>query len=347
MATLIDTSCAREYLWTDVNGRVRSKTRMVPHSNIPCGLWTYDGSSTGQAEPGDSDVVLRPCREYNDPFRDPGRVCGDSLVLCDTLLPDGSTPHNTNTRQRAVEVLDRAERYAPMFGAEQEFFLVNQWTGLPDQVMGSGSSGLSGNGRHYCGVGTSVARTRVYAEEVLERARAAGISLTGMNLEVAQGQCEFQVCAVGIRAADDLIVLRYIMERVGEGYGYDISYEPKLISGDSEFNGSGCHVNFSTQAMREQEAGAIQEAIDRLALHHNDYIHLCGTGNSARLTGTHETSSSELFTWGRSDRSASVRIPLQFGENGGDPQYIEDRRPGANIDPYIVFSAIVSTVCDV
>ncbi|MEZ5268025.1 MAG: hypothetical protein R2789_05475 [Microthrixaceae bacterium] len=44
-----------------------------------------------------------------------------------------------------------------------------------------------------------------------------------------------------------------------------------------------------------------------------------------------------------SDRGASVRIPWQVARD--QKGYIEDRRPNANIDPYVVSRIITNTVC--
>ena len=62
-----------------------------------------------------------------------------------------------------------------------------------------------------------------------------------------------------------------------------------------------------------------------------------------RLTGQHETCSYKEFRYGVSDRGASVRIPWQVARDRKG--YIEDRRPNANCDPYVVTRLIIDTVC--
>jgi glutamine synthetase len=69
---------------------------------------------------------------------------------------------------------------------------------------------------------------------------------------------------------------------------------------------------------------------DRISLHLKHY----GAGLEDRLTGEHETASYKEFKYGVSDRGASVRIPMQTDLDGKG--YLEDRRPCANIDPYVV-----------
>ena len=57
-----------------------------------------------------------------------------------------------------------------------------------------------------------------------------------------------------------------------------------------------------------------------------------GAGIEDRLTGKHETASYKEFSYGVSNRGASIRIPLQAEREGKG--YLEDRRPNANINPY-------------
>jgi glutamine synthetase len=62
-----------------------------------------------------------------------------------------------------------------------------------------------------------------------------------------------------------------------------------------------------------------------------------------RLTGKHETSSYENFSWGIGTRNTSIRIPNQTAKDNRG--YFEDRRPASNIDPYRATSIIFKTCC--
>ena len=66
---------------------------------------------------------------------------------------------------------------------------------------------------------------------------------------------------------------------------------------------------------------------------HLEFIENYGSKNEMRLTGKHETQTIDKFSWGVSDRGASIRIPHTVIENDWSG-YLEDRRPGANADPY-------------
>ncbi len=79
---------------------------------------------------------------------------------------------------------------------------------------------------------------------------------------------------------------RYILNRCAEMYNIVISIDPKPIPGD--WNGSGCHTNFSTEKMRRAPDGLkhILAGIGRLAEKHKEHIAAYGEGNERRLTGT-------------------------------------------------------------
>ena len=67
-----------------------------------------------------------------------------------------------------------------------------------------------------------------------------------------------------------------------------------------------------------------------------------GAHNEQRLTGKHETQSIDEFSYGVSDRGASIRIPISTVEDGWKGR-LEDRRPSSNGDPYRIASVIIST----
>ena len=328
-----------EYVWVDAFGNPRSKTRVIyqktPENmedlNLP--FWNYDGSSTGQADGKDSECILKPQSVFPDPFRG-----GDCLmVLCDVYNPDMS-PHSTNTRHKAVERFALWPDTKPMFGLEQEFFLMKK-----DKVLGFSGDDVSmeAQGNYYCGNGSNNAIGRDCVESAFKRCILAGIHVTGMNAEVAPSQWEIQVCATGINAADQLVMMRYILNRTAEMYGLWINYHPKpLVEGD--WNGSGCHVNFSTETMRADGGyDAILDAIKKLETNHQKHIEAYGDDNHLRLTGKHETASMESFSYGVADRGASIRIPRDTDRD--KKGYLEDRRPSSNMDPYVVTSLILET----
>lgn len=333
-----ETNILAEYIWIGGTGMdLRSKTRTLdftPTSPDDLPLWNFDGSSTGQAPGKDSEVILRPVKITRDPFRRDPNI----LVLCECLKPD-MTPISNNTREAAKQKFDKDLDAQPWFGLEQEYTLFEADGKTP---LGWPRGGFPGpQGPYYCGNGTECAFGRAVVDAHYKACLYAGVRISGVNAEVMAGQWEFQVgpCE-GIDSGDQLTLARYILKRVGEDLGVIVSFDPKPVSGD--WNGAGCHINFSTRQMREKGGyDSIVRAIEALGEKHKEHILVYGAGNERRLTGQHETASMESFSYGVADRGASVRIP-RFTERDGCG-YFEDRRPASNVDPYVVTSKLFET----
>ena len=325
-----------EYIWIDGYGNLRSKTKcgFLGNNLQDMPIWNFDGSSTNQASGNDSEIILKPIRMVKDPFR-----TGENyLVLCETYLPSG-VPTSSNNRTQAMIIFDKYASEVPMYGLEQEFFIMSH--GTPNYFLKTSESNVSPQKDYYCGVGGDNIIDRHIVEECLNNCLYAELGITGMNAEVAPSQWELQICGIGVEVADGLVLLRYIVNRTLEKYNLQMDITPKPIKGD--WNGSGCHVNFSTKKMREQGGYKyILESINKLEKCHNESMKYYGVNNSERLTGLHETSSFENFSYGVADRGASIRIPRDTEKNNCG--YFEDRRPGSNIDPYLVCSHILD-VC--
>ena len=323
-----------EYIWIDgtqPTPKLRSKTKTVGVGEEPP-MWGFDGSSTGQAPGERSDCVLRPVFTCADPIRKGNNI----LVLTEVLLTDFS-PHPTNTRAACAEA---AEKYADqeiVFGIEQEyvFFQGNRPLGFPDAGFPAPQGG------YYCGVGDDEVFGRPAVEAHLDACLEAGLGIFGINAEVMPGQWEFQVGTLSpLEVSDHLWVARWLLYRITEEFGINATLYPKPVRGD--WNASGAHTNFSTKAMRSNYQACI-DAAEALGRNHDSHIAHYGEGIEERLTGLHETCSYKEFRYGVSDRGASVRIPWQVEVEGKG--YIEDRRPCANIDPYVVTRLIMDTVC--
>ena len=324
-----------EYIWLGGENELRSKTRVL-QSISDLSDWDYDGSSTKQAEPSDSEIILRPGVIFLDPFRGELNI----LVICSTYKQDG-TPLPNNHRDHAVKVFEEDEDAVPWYGLEQEYFLFDVETNMP-----IGFSESKTQGQYYCSVGSLNAFGRNIAEEHLHACLRAGINISGINAEVAPGQWEYQVGpCTGIEAADQLCAARYILERISEEYGVYVCLDPKPLKNgewNSEWNGSGCHTNFSTKKMREENGIVeIYAAIELLGKKHDEHMKVYGEGNELRLTGKNETSSFHKFSYGKADRNASIRIGNKTIREGCG--YFEDRRPSSNMDPYLVTAKIFET----
>lgn len=340
-----------EYIWLDKENNFRSKVKVIIikdeslfhsfYSNIEFYPdWNYDGSSTNQATTEDSELFLKPARIYENPFRRNTINTKHVIALCEIFTKNGPL----SSRNDTVTILNKYIDEHPMFGLELEFFLFKDKKplGMPDYP----NSFPEEQGKYYCGIGTSKAIGRNFIEEVFENALKMNLSLTGLNAEVAPGQWEFQICNIGIKACDDFMMIKYLLERTAEKYDYEINYDPKPIKGN--WNGSGCHINFSTFSMREGKDGKkgidiINLALEKLKVKHVEHMEIYGKNNEERLTGKHETANYEDFTVGIANRGCSIRIPnLTVLKKKG---YFEDRRPASNIDPYLACSKILETCC--
>ena len=325
-----------EYIWldgTEPTAQLRSKTKIVKSSlsmKMKPPLWGFDGSSTNQAPGENSDCVLSPVLTCSDPLRGGENM----LVLCEVMNTDG-TPHASNTRDACELVHEEYKNQHVLFGLEQEYTFFRD-----DRPLGF-TKKQKEQGDFYCGVGPDNIYGRAIVEEHLDACLKAELTISGINAEVMPGQWEFQVGPLSaLRVGDQLTVARWLLMRIAENHGVTVSFAGKPATGD--WNGAGCHANVSTAEMRESYDACIRacEALgERAVFHIKDYGH----GIEQRLTGKHETCSYKEFRYGVSDRGASVRIPWQVERD--QKGYIEDRRPNANCDPYVVTRLLTETIC--
>lgn len=344
--------------------------------------WNFDGSSTGQAPGDDSEVILKPCRVFKDPFRPRSDGVDNILVICDTWTPQGE-PLPSNTRAIAMKSFEGNEDQEIWFGLEQEFTLFNLDEKTP---LGWPVGGMPSRpqGPYYCSVGPANNFGRHITDCMYRACLYAGIACSGTNGEVMPGyvtylslvflrgcmplsrvckyisftsqlynhthssnhyysQQEYQVGpCVGIDAGDQLTASRYILMRVCEDFQVHCTLHPKPIV-DGDWNGAGMHTNISTKSMREPGGMEhIKKAIYKLGAKHKEHIAVYGEGNELRLTGKHETASIEKFSFGVANRGASVRIGRDTEAEGFG--YFEDRRPSSNADPYLVTGKIAETI---
>ncbi|MEO7600553.1 MAG: glutamine synthetase beta-grasp domain-containing protein, partial [Opitutus sp.] len=287
-----------EYIWLDGYtplASLRSKTQIKEFASLPkledLPNWGFDGSSTQQAEGKSSDCVLKPVAVYPDTTRKHG-----VLVMCEVMMPDGKTPHPSNSR---ASIPDDADTW---FGFEQEYFFFKD--GRP---LGFPEGGFpSPQGPYYTGVGFKNvgAVAREIVEKHIDITLDAGINLEGINAEVAKGQWEFQIFGKGSKsAADQMWVARYILTRLCESYEIDIEWRCKPILANFnqplDWNGSGMHANFSTKYMREVGGKPyFEKLMEAFNKFRDEHIAVYGPENHLRLTGLHETQSIDKFSYG-------------------------------------------------
>jgi len=338
-----------EYIWLDgyKTQNLRSKIKVIDSSmlkydsentidieSIP--VWNFDGSSTMQASGDDSECILKPCRIYKmiDSLID-SRL----YILCEVMNTD-MTPHKTNTRFKLSKNKDKGNDF--WWGFEQEYFITSK-NGIPVGFPADGYP--EPQGEYYCGVGNKNVKLRKLATNHMYECLYLGIDITGINAEVAIGQWEYQCFAKDtLKACDDLWMSRYLLYKLSEDINVNIVLDPKPVKGN--WNGSGCHTNFSDKMMREDNNPRYYKSIlSSMRELHKDHIAVYGEDNGNRLTGEHETQHIDKFSSGIGDRGSSIRIPIATVKNNWNG-YLEDRRPSSNCDPYLVADRIIKTVCN-
>ncbi|KAH1005778.1 glutamine synthetase 2 cytoplasmic isoform X1 [Dendroctonus ponderosae] len=335
-----DTKTQISYVWIDGTGldlRMRTRTlSFTPCNYKDCPNWSFDGSSTFFSTPEQSDNYIVPIAMYADPFR----RGNNKMVLCETFSHD-KKPTKTNHRQCCIEVLNKVCEQEVMFGFEQEFYLIGP---QGDPYGWPCGSTPKSSGKNYSGIGSQ----RVVGREVLECIYRcclySGIEIYGTTAERAYGQWEVLTGpTLSIKAADDLWMARYIIQRVAEEFGLSASFKANLVK-----NGvpSGLHTNMSTKCTRD-DGGLkhIQDYICKLEKNHktDQKYYDCSEGKhlKERLTGRHHTCNIEKFKSGVGDRTACIRIsPAVADKKKG---FFEDRRPCSCADPYNIITALVNT----
>ncbi len=332
-----------EYIWLDADNNFRSKVRVINLGSNIDSPWNYDGSSTNQATTESSEVILKVVATFNHP------LLNGKLNVCATY-DINNNPLNNNHFHKANEIFNNKLDENPWFGLEQEYFLYkdNKPLGLVfknteyDNQLEPIKQSLEQSNKYYCShinqdqLGVKIAHTHLMA------CVKAGIKISGINAEVVPGQWEFQIGPVeGIDAGNHMMAARYLLERISINEGIQVNYHPKPLS---NYNGSGCHINFSTKSMRENNGlEIIMKSIDKLKNKHDYHMEHYGTENNKRMTGRHETASFDKFTYGVGSRNTSIRIGYDTYNN--KKGYFEDRRPAANIDPYLTTSILFETCC--
>lgn len=365
-----------EYIWIDGTAptkQLRSKTKVIRRvdqihhtdDNLLEAFpeWGFDGSSTQQAPSHNSDCILKPVRVVVNPFHSPdvlevsmGGMRGEIyhhtayLVLCE-VYDSGDNPHTTNTRAPLRKLMEAGGNALSAWVAfEQEYTLFDKARPLG---FSTDRRYPAPQGPYYCGVGPEEVYGREFAEDHLKACLDANLLITGINAEVMPGQWEFQCGGPEgdpLLVSDHLWLARWLLRRVGETMDLNPVLDQKPVPGD--WNGAGLHTNFSTALMRktltpeEAIAGVYgMQSIESMCkvLEQRVYDHLAvyGNGLASRLTGHHETAPMSDYCWGVGDRTASVRIPLHVARKGYG--YLEDRRPGANADPYEVSLVMVES----
>ena len=208
---------------------------------------------------------------------------------------------------RASATAKRYASFEPWFGIEQEYTFIQN-----ERPLGWPEHGYPApQGPYYCGVGGDKMPGREIVEAHTAACIKAGLAIEGTNAEVMMGQWEFQIGVLAPPAiGDQLWMARWLLFRIAEDFGVvrDASSRSRCSATGTA---PGAHTNFSTKQMRaagrlgRDHRGAARRSAPGCASTSPHY----GVGIEERLTGAHETARFDKFSYGTSDRGASIRIP--------------------------------------
>ena len=128
-----------------------------------------------------------------------------------------------------------------------------------------------------------------------------------------------------------LLIVRYLLLKTTKKLfpQFDINYFPKLFMGN--INGSSCHLYYTDNDLQQNNQEHLKYIFDKLEEQHGNFMNVCGTGNLTRFEKNPE------FTITKNNKTGLVR----YNENS---KYIQDTRPGANINPLILINKYLDIV---
>ncbi|WP_126452057.1 glutamate--ammonia ligase [Sulfuriflexus mobilis] len=360
--------------FTDTRGKEQHVS--LPASQIDAGFFKegkmFDGSSiSGWKGINESDMILMPdvTTAFMDPFMDEPTM----IIRCDILEPATMQGYERDPRS----IAKRAEAYLAstkigdnaFFGPENEFFVFD------DVRWGADMSGS------FCKIDSEEAEwnsERVYEDgnighrpgmkggyfpvppvDSLQDMRSAmclALEDVGQTVEVhhhevaTAGQCEIGVGFNSLVAkADEVQVLKYVIQNVAHAYGKTATFMPKPLVGD---NGSGMHVHMSiAKAGKNLFTGNKYGGLSDIALYYiggiikhakalNAFTN-ASTNSYKRLVPGFEAP--VMLAYSARNRSASIRIPFVSNPKG---RRIEVRFPDSTANPYLAFSAMLMAGLD-
>jgi glutamine synthetase len=364
-----------DFRFCDTRGKEQHVT--VPSKQIKEDIFTdgkmFDGSSiAGWKGINESDMILMPdaASAVIDPFYEETTL----NLRCNIIEPATMQGYERDPRSLAL----RAEAYlkstgiadGALFGPENEFFIFDdvKWhsamnsTGYTiESYTGAWNSNTAFTDRpnlgHRPGIkGGYFPVPPVDAYQDIRGAMCAALEEMGLDVEVhphevaTGGQCEIGVGAGSLtRKADEVLILKYVVQNVAHQYGKTATFMPKPLVGD---NGSGMHVHQSLQKDgKALFAGDKYGGLSETALYyiggiikHAKAINAFtnpGTNSYKRLVPGFEAP--VMLAYSARNRSASIRIPWVSNPKA---RRIEVRFPDSLANPYFAFAAMMMAGLD-
>jgi glutamine synthetase len=338
--------------FTDVLGIVKAVTIPVHRleDSVKHGTW-FDGSSIeGFTRIAESDQYLMPDMDTfaEIPWQPASGGRGTARVICDVFTPGGQ-PFVGDPRTVLRRQVERARRlgYIVNMGPELEFFLFRRdedgkVAPLPHDLAG------------YFDFSTDLAQ--VVRQDMVDALEAFGISVEAAHHEVAAGQHEIDFeYSDALRTADNAITFKFALKAIAQQHGLYATFMPKPIFG---INGSGMHTHQSLWSIeRKRNAFADPESKYGLSELARSYMAgilahakgmiavLAPTVNSyKRLVPGYEAPT--YITWGRTNRSALIRVPMISPGKSIEGTRAEVRCPDPSSNTYLAFAVMIAAGLD-
>ena len=338
--------------FTDILGIVKGVTIPIHQmeGSVRHGTW-FDGSSIeGFTRIAESDQYLMPdmATFAEIPWQRGAGPRGTARVICDVFTPRGE-PFPGDPRFVLRRQVERAKKlgYIVNTGPELEFFLFRRGEDggiepLPHDQAGyfDFSTDLAGEIRH----------------DMVDALEAFGIRVEAAHHEVAQGQHEIDFeYSDALRTADNAITFKFALKAIAQQHGLYATFMPKPIHG---INGSGMHTHQSLYSIAESR-NAFADPDNKYGLSDVARSYMAGilahargmiailaplVNSYKRLVPGYEAPT--YLTWGRTNRSALIRVPKVSPGKSIEGTRVEVRCPDPSSNTYLAFAAMIAAGLD-
>jgi glutamine synthetase len=337
--------------FTDILGIVKAVTIPIHRmeDSVKHGTW-FDGSSIeGFTRIAESDQYLMPDMSTfaEIPWQKGEGPRGTARVICDVFTPRGE-PFVGDPRYILRRQVERAKKlgYVVNMGPELEFFLFRRENGkiapLPHDMAG------------YFDFSTDLAQE--VRQDMVDALEAFGIVVEAAHHEVAVGQHEIDFeYSDALRTADNALTFKFTLKAIAQLHGLYATFMPKPIFG---INGSGMHTHQSLYSI-EKQRNAFADPDNKYGLSDVARSYMAGilahargmaavlapTVNSyKRLVPGYEAPT--YITWGRTNRSALIRVPMISPGKSIEGTRAEVRCPDPSSNTYLAFAVMVAAGLD-
>ena len=318
--------------------------------SVQHGTW-FDGSSIeGFTRIAESDQYLMPDMDtFSEiPWQPGSGPRGTARVICDVFTPRGE-PFVGDPRFVLRRQVERARSmgYVVNTGPELEFFLFRRGPDGEIEPLPHDQAG-------YFDFSTDLAQE--IRQDMVDALEAFGIRVEAAHHEVAEGQHEIDFeYSDALRTADNAITFKFTLKAIAQLHGLYATFMPKPIHG---INGSGMHTHQSLWSISEKR-NAFADATNPYGLSDVARSYMAGilahargmiavlaplVNSYKRLVPGYEAPT--YLTWGRTNRSALIRVPMVSPGKSVEGTRAEVRCPDPSSNTYLAFAAMIAAGLD-